>query len=90
MNQNQIATDPILPFACELATIGNAAKILAPAGETESAIRARYFKAKPRINSRGETIPGNGLIECGAVVKVDGKVLVNLPKYCAYLARGGK
>ena len=90
MNQNQTATNPIPAFACELATIGNAAKILAPAGETESAIRARYFKAKSRINSRGETIPGNGLIECGAMVKVDGKVLVNLPKYCAYLARGGK
>lgn len=43
---------------------------------TSAAIRNLIFKAEPRHSSKGE-IPGNGLIECGAILRVGRKVLID-------------
>jgi hypothetical protein len=43
---------------------------------TEPALRNLIFKAAPRQCSKGE-IPGNGLIECGAVLRLGRKVLID-------------
>lgn len=43
---------------------------------TEPAMRNYVFRATPRRTSRGE-VPGNGLLECGAIVRIGRKVLVN-------------
>lgn len=40
-----------------------------------SALRNLIFKAYPRESTKG-TIIGNGLIECGAIVRVGRKVLI--------------
>ena len=46
---------------------------------TESALRNLTFKAEPRQSTVG-TIPGNGLIEAGAILRVGRKVLIDPPR----------
>ncbi|MFN8696748.1 MAG: hypothetical protein ACK5XE_10575 [Burkholderiales bacterium] len=45
-----------------------------------AALRNLIFKAQPRHSSQG-VIPGNGLIECGAIVRIGRKVLINREKF---------
>ena len=50
---------------------------------TAAAIRNLIFKAEPRHSSKG-IIPGNGLLECGAVVRIGRKVLIVPPRFIAW------
>lgn len=52
---------------------------------TQGAWRALIFNAADRVNSRGELIPGNGLIEAGAIRRVGRRVLVNPGKFFAWV-----
>lgn len=52
---------------------------------SESAIRHQVFAAEPRIASNGDVMPGNGLAECGAILRVNRKVLIDLDRYDAWL-----
>jgi hypothetical protein len=52
---------------------------------TEAAFRDIRFKAFDRKNSRGEVIKGNGSGEFGCWIEVGGKVLLDLPKFDAWL-----
>jgi hypothetical protein len=56
---------------------------------TPAALRNLIFKAAPRHSTMGE-IPGNGLIEAGAVVRLGRKVLINEAKFLAWVSGGGK
>ena len=47
---------------------------------TEAALRNLIFKADDRLSSKG-VIPGNGLIACGALVRVGRKVLIDEAKF---------
>lgn len=58
------------------ATIEQAA-LLRPAFTT-AALRDIRFKAADRLNSRGETIPGNGSAAAGVWVSIGRKVLIDL------------
>ena len=69
-----------------LATVENAARHFANAGQTPGAIRCNIFKAEDRLNSRGEKIPGNGLAAHGAIIRRGRRVLVDLNRYGAWLA----
>ena len=69
-----------------LATVENAAKHFANAGQTPGAIRCNVFKAEDRLNSRGEKIPGNGLAAYGAIIRRGRRVLIDLNRYGAWLA----
>ncbi len=51
---------------------------------TEPAIRNLIFKADARESSRG-TIPGNGLVEAGAILRLGRKVLINEARFFAWL-----
>lgn len=51
---------------------------------TAAALRNIIFKAEPRHTSRGE-IPGNGLIECGAVLRLGRKVLIDEARFFEWL-----
>lgn len=51
---------------------------------TAAALRNIIFKAEPRHTSRGE-IPGNGLIECGAVLRLGRKVLIDEGRFYGWL-----
>lgn len=71
------------PAAVRFATIKQAA-IVRPVF-TEAAFRDIRFKAFDRKNSRGDVIEGNGSGEFGCWIEVGGKVLLDLPKFDAWL-----
>jgi hypothetical protein len=47
---------------------------------TEPALRNLIFKAERRHSSNGE-IPGNGLIEAGAIIRIGRKVLIDEDRF---------
>lgn len=51
---------------------------------TLPAITNQVFKAKPRNSTRG-VIPGNGLEEVGAIVRLAGRVLIDEARYFAWV-----
>ena len=51
---------------------------------TTAALRNLIFKAEARQSSRGE-IPGNGLSECGAIIRVGRKVLIDEARFFEWL-----
>ena len=53
---------------------------------TEPALRNLIFKATPRKSTLGD-IPGNGLIECGAIIRVGRKILIDDPKFIDWMRR---
>lgn len=52
---------------------------------TESAIRHQIFHAEPRVGSKGIVVESNGLAECGAIIRVNRKVLIDLDRYDVWL-----
>lgn len=59
---------------------------------TLSAITNQVFKAKSRKSTKGE-IPGNGLEEAGAIVRLAGRVLIDEDRYFAWIdsiQKGGR
>ena len=51
---------------------------------SEAALRNLIFKADPRHSTRGE-IPGNGLIEAGAIIRIGRKVLLDEERFFAWM-----
>ena len=51
---------------------------------TAAALRNLIFKAEPRHSSKGE-IPGNGLIESGAVVRRGRKVMIHRERFLEWV-----
>ncbi len=49
------------------------------------ALRDLIFKAEDRFNSRGDCIPGNGLAEAGAIIRIGRKVLIDLDRFEAWI-----
>lgn len=52
---------------------------------SQAAIRDLIFKAADRFNSKGDRIPGNGLAEAGAILRVGRKILIDLDAFEAWL-----
>lgn len=52
---------------------------------SQAALRDLIFKSADRFNSRGDRIPGNGLAEAGAILRVGRKVLIDLDAFEAWL-----
>lgn len=52
---------------------------------SQAALRDLIFKAADRFNSKGDRIPGNGLAEAGAILRVGRKVLIDLDAFEAWL-----
>ena len=48
-------------------------------------LRHLIFYSQPRINSRGETVPGNGMDEFDVIVRLGRKVLIDEDKFFAWL-----
>jgi len=53
---------------------------------TQAALRNLILNSADRINSRGERIPGNGLAEAGAIVRVGRRVLIDEQKFFEWIA----
>lgn len=54
---------------------------------TEAALRHLIFKSRARINSRGESTATNGLMECGAIIRIGRRILVDLDKFDCWVDR---
>lgn len=69
-----------------LATIGQMAN-LPEYGHvfTVSSLRHLLFQAQTRNGSRGQTVPGNGLAEAGAIIRLGRRVLIDLDAFDAWL-----
>lgn len=57
---------------------------------TEPALRNLILYAEDRQNSRGERIPGNGLAEAGAIVRVGRRVLLSEGRFFFWIAEQQK
>ena len=69
-----------------LATIGNFANLPRYQGVfSVAAIRHLVFQSKPRFDSKGNIIPGNGLAEAGAILRVGRRVLIDLDRFDEWL-----
>lgn len=44
---------------------------------TELGLRNLIFKSAPRLAADGSTIPGNGLVESGALLRIGRKILID-------------
>lgn len=53
---------------------------------TQSALRNLILSSADRRNSRGECIPGNGLAEGGAIVRVGRRVLIDEQAFFKWIA----
>ena len=53
---------------------------------TAAALRNLIFKAKKRCSSKGE-IPGNGLIECGAIIRCGRKVMIHRERFLEWVQK---
>jgi hypothetical protein len=84
MNESQAATNT-LPT---LATVKNLPGCFPLLGLTPAAIHGHIFKAADRFDSKGRKIPGNGLAATGAIIRRGRKVLIDVPKYGAWLSGG--
>jgi hypothetical protein len=51
---------------------------------TLAAVTNQVFKAKTRLSTKGE-IPGNGMDEAGAIVRLNGRVLIDEDRYFAWV-----
>jgi hypothetical protein len=51
---------------------------------TSAALRCLIFKAESRQSTKG-TITGNGLIECGAVIRSGRKVMIHRANFLAWV-----
>jgi len=53
---------------------------------TPAALRNLIFKAEPRQSTKGE-IPGNGLIQCGAIVRHGRKVMIHRERFLDWVQK---
>ncbi len=61
---------------------------LAQPAFTPAALRNLIFKADSRQSTIGE-IKGNGLIECGAIIRIGRKVLIHSENFISWVLQGG-
>ena len=57
---------------------------------TQASLRNYILNAADRVNSRGERIPGNGLAEAGAIVRVGRRVLIDEQAFFRWIAEQQK
>lgn len=53
---------------------------------TQAALRNLILNSTPRVNSRGERIPGNGLAGAGAIVRIGRRVLIDEQAFFKWIA----
>lgn len=51
---------------------------------TASSLRHLIFNSRPRYSAGGDLIPGNGLVEAGALVRIGRRVLISVPEFRAW------
>ncbi len=57
---------------------------------TQAVLRNHILHAADRVNSRGEKIPGNGLFESGALVRLGRRVYIDEGRFFTWLTQQQK
>jgi hypothetical protein len=57
---------------------------------TQPGLRNYILYAEDRLNSRGERIPGNGLADAGAIVRIGRRVLIDEQAFFRWIAEQQK
>ena len=57
---------------------------------SQPSLRNYILNAEDRLNSRGEKIPGNGLAESGAIVRIGRRVLIDEQVFFRWIAQQQK
>ena len=70
---------------CRIATVSNLPQLPNYDWLTVPALRHLIFEAKSRRDSKGRVIPGNGLEEVGAIIRLGRKLLIDLDRFDAWL-----
>lgn len=52
---------------------------------TKSGVRHLIFNSRDRYSASGDVIPGNGLVEAGAIVRLGRRVLISALKFRAWM-----
>jgi len=48
---------------------------------SRSSLQHLIFNSKPRKSASGNVIPGNGLVEAGAIIRIGRRVLLDAPRF---------
>lgn len=80
--QRQTVSESSQPATPQLYTVKQFA--LAYPAFTESSLRNLIFKAGLRHSSKGE-VTGNGLLECGAIVRLGRRILIDDHAFIAWV-----
>ena len=51
----------------------------------QGGLRSLIFKSESHYDSKGRVVPGNGLIEAGAILRLGRKVLIDEEKFFAWV-----
>lgn len=54
---------------------------------TQAALRSQILNSGPRVNSKGEKVAGNGMLEAGVILRLGRRVLLNEEKFFAWLTQ---
>ncbi len=72
---------------CRIVTVKQLPRIPGYGWITDPGLRHQLFNSKSRVDSRGGVIPGNGLEEAGAIIRIGRKLLIDLDRYDSWLDR---
>ena len=51
---------------------------------TEYSLRHLIYNSRSRYSAGGDVIPGNGLVEAGALIRIGRRVYIDAPRYRAW------
>ena len=80
-----MSSQQTLNGGCRIATVSKLPQLPNYDWLTVPALRHLIFEAKSRKDSKGRVIPGNGLEEAGAIIRLGRKVLIDLDRFDAWL-----
>jgi len=53
---------------------------------TKSSLRHLIYKSRPRLSASGDTIPSNGLVEAGAIIRIGRKILIDAENFRKWIS----
>ena len=54
---------------------------------SKSSLRHLIFNSRPRKSASGDVIPGNGLVEAGAIIRLGSRVLIDVHRFRSWLEK---
>ncbi len=86
MQETAVVDSAVIPALYTVATFAERHRTWA----TQAVLRNHILHAADRLNSRGERIAGNKLLESGAIVRLGRRVYIDEARFFDWLAREQK